>query len=225
MTLFQKHRAIIYPQQLLGSESHSDMSPHLSHLALLNQFTSSSHAKEDSTASQAQQTGQPSALPPSRFMPKKYTWYPNLSIVSPRCSRISISPSPKDLNSRSRRGSAALQVASATKGSFTTFAERCPDYTGDGHGLEESKAAAPTKVSVMANKSQSKHVSGARKAALGLGSAVKNVQNRQRRGTLLDIPHFNPSFDQLAESISVGYASKKKVSMVAHPRDPSSRLD
>jgi len=44
----------------------------------------------------------------SFLLPKKYIWYPNKEIISPKCSRLSISPSPKVISSFKRRVSAAV---------------------------------------------------------------------------------------------------------------------
>lgn len=42
------------------------------------------------------------------LLPKKYKWYPNMSIVSPKCSQVTVSPSPKNVASYFRRGSALV---------------------------------------------------------------------------------------------------------------------
>lgn len=97
-TLFEKHRAIIFPNSNANksyskSQGSSDISPSgraAMMLAVNNQFSQNTAGSKD-------------------LLPKKYHWYPNGNILSPKCSRVAISPSPKNISSQfQRRGSAAV---------------------------------------------------------------------------------------------------------------------
>jgi len=51
------------------------------------------------------------------LLPKQYKWYPNLNMKSPMCSKIIISPSPKNMATKfqARRSSVAVPNHCYTK--------------------------------------------------------------------------------------------------------------
>lgn len=101
-SLFEKHRALIFPQSHTSkshskSQGSSDISPCAAgFLNVHPQFSVN-------TAGGSQGSNLTAML-----LPKQYKWYPNMSIVSPKCSQVTISPSPKNVASYFRRGSAAV---------------------------------------------------------------------------------------------------------------------
>lgn len=90
LTVFEKHRQIIYPKSETrmthSNTSNSSVSPRVAKLTFSNQQSSLD----------------------SFLLPKKYKWYPNKDILSPKYSKLSISPSPKVIQSYARRASAAV---------------------------------------------------------------------------------------------------------------------
>ena len=99
-TLFEKHRALIFPKTLSPeskSNNSSDVSPCGAALLHVN------HQFSVNTCGGSQGSHLSAIL-----LPKKYKWYPNMNIGTPKCSRISISPSPKNFSTFLRRGSAAV---------------------------------------------------------------------------------------------------------------------
>ena len=102
-TLFEKHRALIFPNSASASNTKSQGSSDISPCGAMllnvnNQFSLNTIGNSQGSALSCVRTS------------KKYSWYPNQSIVSPKHSSFFVSsPEPKNVsNNHSRRSSAAV---------------------------------------------------------------------------------------------------------------------
>ena len=135
-SLFEKNRLLVHPnlaskspdtKSATRSQDSSDISPNAAFLNVNNQFSLNTNAN-------ASQSSHMSTL----ILPKRYKWYPNLGIESPKNYRFSISPSPKQMAAAGmlRRQSAAVPnggfslkpLATGAHGDAQGFAARLDNY-------------------------------------------------------------------------------------------------